>query len=102
MNDRLPNQLKDLIDTLGTQELRQINHYVVDRINLLHNRDVAEKMLQFRPGDKVFFHHSGRHIVGEGLRLNQKTVTVLVDGAHEWRVSPGAVSKFIEIDNRPS
>ena len=45
MNEGLPNQLKDLVDSLGTQELRQSNSYVVDRINLLYNCDVAEEML---------------------------------------------------------
>jgi hypothetical protein len=98
LRGKLPEQLKNLIDCLGIDELHEINHYVMERINLIHNRDVADKMLQFRPGDSVFFHHNGRHIAGVVTRLNQKTMTVLVDGAHEWRVSPKLVSKFIEID----
>jgi hypothetical protein len=87
------------IDRLTEDELRDLNHRIVERLRVMHQLRAHGAMMKFSIGDRVAFNADGRRIVGVLTRYNRKTVTVIADGGHGWNVSPGFLSRD---DSEPS
>jgi hypothetical protein len=48
----------------------------------------------FREGQRVKFDHAGRTRYGLVASVNEKTVSVIVEGEGRWRCSPGGLTKI--------
>ena len=44
--------------------------------------------------DRVSFTHNGKYYEGVVTRLNQKTITVILDDGNRWNISPGNLKKI--------
>lgn len=78
------------IDLLTEEELIELNHRIVERLKMLSQMRVHQKMLDFKVGQKVWFTApDGRKVTGTLTRHNQKTVTIVSEDGHRWNVSPG-------------
>jgi hypothetical protein len=82
------------IDTLGEDELRDLNHRIVARLRALRDMRAHVGMLEFRIGDRVTFPTSGGYRVsGVLIRYNRKTVSVITDDGAHWNVAPSFLVK---------
>jgi hypothetical protein len=75
---------------LTEAELHLLNHLVVDRLRWIQESRRVQHMAKYYVGDRVCFHdRDGVHIEGRILRLNTKTVSIVTDDDHHWKVAPG-------------
>ena len=82
------------IDNLSEAELIDLNHRIVERLRFLSQMRAHSQMLEFRIGDRVTFHPDGLPpVIGMLTRYNRKSVTVITDDGHRWRVSPALLRK---------
>ena len=62
---------------------------------------IAEKKREaremFRVGQAVSFCHKDRDVVGTVVRVNQKTISVITDNGHRWRVYYGWARENVDI-----
>jgi hypothetical protein len=87
-DENLPKVLS-VLDLLTEQELTQLNHIVVARLRLMQQIRAHGQMMNFRLGQRVSFTNAaGQPVQGVVTRHNRKSVTILTDCGHEWRVSP--------------
>ena len=85
----LPRVLS-VLEMLTEEELVQLNQIVVARLRLMQQIHAHGAMMNFRIGQRVrFADSSGQLVRGVLARLNRKTVTIVTDTGHEWRVAPG-------------
>ena len=82
------------IDLLSEDDLRDLNHRIVERLRMIHQLRAHGAMLKFSIGDRVVFISDGRQISGIITRYNKRTVTVIGDGGHHWTVSPGLLTRI--------
>ena len=60
-----------------------------------------KEMMEFSPGDQVWFKPPGREkIFGTLVKYNKKTVTVITESGQKWNVSPHLLSKVIIVKER--
>ncbi|MGH9742076.1 MAG: hypothetical protein ACRD51_06960 [Candidatus Acidiferrum sp.] len=91
------------IDSLSEEELIELNHKVVARLRFLSQMRSHSAMLDFRIGERVKFHPTGRApVFGILTRYNKKTVTVVTDAGENWNVAPGLLSKVDSATARKS
>ena len=91
------------IDSLTEDELIELNHKVVARLRFLSQMRSHSAMLDFRIGERVKFHPSGRGpVFGVLTRYNKKTVTVVTDAGENWNVAPALLSKVDSTTARKS
>ena len=77
------------IDDLSEDELVDLNHRIVARLNFLKEARAHSAMLEFRIGDRVAFSPDGRRrLVGVLTKYNRKTVTIITEGGERWNVAP--------------
>jgi hypothetical protein len=82
------------IDHLSEEELIDLNHKIVSRLRFLREMRSHSAMMNFRIGEKVRFHPSGRpEVVGTLTRYNKKSVTVIAEDGMRWNVHPSFLSK---------
>lgn len=81
------------IDLLSEDELRDLNHRIVERLRMIHQLRAHGAMLKFSIGDRVVFSGEGRQVSGTITRYNKKTVTVFTDCRHHWTVSPSLLTR---------
>jgi len=86
------------IDGLSLEELVQLNHRVVERIKMLRAMQAHVDMMAFNLGARVSFDSQEGRLFGTLVKYNRKTVTVLTEDGRQWRVSPGLLSAFTDID----
>jgi hypothetical protein len=92
-SNQLPRVLSAL-ELLTEEELRQLNHVVVQRLRLMQQIRAHGQMLNFRVGQSVAFADStGRLVRGIIARHNRKSVTVVTPDGHQWRVAPEFLRK---------
>lgn len=91
------------LDGLSRSELAALNREIVRRLKLMDAHSIAQDMIQFRPGDQVSFTApSHGTLLARVMKLNRKTVTVLVDDGSSWNVSPHALTLVKDVKpNRP-
>lgn len=83
------------IDSLSEEELIDLNHKIVARLRFLNQMRSHTAMLDFRLGERVRFHPTGRgNLTGTITRYNKKTVTVITDSGEHWNVAPGLLTKL--------
>jgi hypothetical protein len=83
------------IDSLSEEQLVELNHKIVARLRFLSQMRSHSAMLDFRIGERVKFHPTGRaQVIGTLTRYNKKTVTVISDSGEHWNVAPGLLSKM--------
>jgi hypothetical protein len=90
------NRLLEALNRLSHDELVHLNREVVERIRFLRQAKTMMEMTKFRTGDLVeFTTDDDRVIVGNAIRVNQKSVTVqpLQPQAGTWRVHPALLRK---------
>jgi len=84
----LPKVLS-VLDLLTEDELVQLNRVIVARIRLMQQIKAHGQMMNFRLGQRVrFTTAAGQLVRGTISRHNRKSVTVITEDGHQWRVSP--------------
>ncbi|NLY26842.1 MAG: hypothetical protein GX049_04750 [Alcaligenaceae bacterium] len=79
---------------MSEEDLRYLNHMVVERLNLLAQAKSTMQLAQFAAGDRVNFTASDGSVkFGTILRLNRKTVSLVTDDGQQWKVSPVLLRK---------
>ena len=84
-----------LLDKLSHQELRDINEIAYHKIQIKSKQKNLEKISKFNIGEKVSFDNDNRVIIGTIISLNQKSISVMTEDNHRWRVSPNLLHKVI-------
>ena len=80
------------IDGLSYEELLELNHRVVARLKMIESMQAHVDMLAFNIGTRVSFEaRDGRHL-GNLVKYNRKTVTVVTDNGQRWNISPHLLS----------
>lgn len=81
-----------VLDLLTEEELVQLNRIVVERIRLMHQIKAHGAMMNLRIGQRVrFTTPAGELVRGVLTRHNRKSVTIVTDTGHQWRVAPSMV-----------
>ena len=87
-------QITDRIEKLNEQQLRQLNHIIVERLKLVNSAKALQALSKFNIGDVVSFDHYGEIIEGRIIRINQKTVSIItLDQKQRWKVAPAFLKK---------
>lgn len=94
MSASLPKKLLAVIETLNEDQLHALYKVVVERLNLVHKMRALYAMQNFNLMDRVSFTHNGKYYEGIVNRLNQKTITVILDDGTRWNVTPGSLTKL--------
>jgi len=83
------------IDQLTEAELIDLNHRIVARLKMLQQVRAHKAMLDFRIGERVWFHPTDREapLYGVLTKYNQKSVTVITDDGEHWNVAPVLLHK---------
>ncbi len=82
-------KFESFLEGLTHHELTVLNRMVVDRIHIMHKANTLMSMSKFHIGDRVSWDGSDGIIrSGTIIRMNQKTVSVKIDDASYWNVSP--------------
>ena len=85
------------LDDLSYDELLDLNGRIIERLKLLDATDTINAMMKLNVGAKVCF-DSSRHGMQTGtiIKFNPKTVVVLTDEGHRWKISPQMLSPLIK------
>jgi len=82
------------ISGLSIEELVELNHEIMARIENLHQAASYRSMAKLKVGDRVSFTPTpGQPLQGTILRLNKKTVSICTDEKQYWKVSPTLLTK---------
>ncbi len=98
------------VEKLSLEELVDLNKRVVHRIRYLYSLKTRSQLDRFEVGDHVTFQGDGKTIAGvvvrpplhrwgtvrqcsSGGRVNQKTLSVLTDCRHHWKIHPKFLTK---------
>lgn len=93
MDDILLNnhtKIESFIKELSEDELVYLNKLVVERIRYLRQVETTNQMAIFNLGDNVEYQDNhGAMLQGRVIKINKKTLTVLMDDRKQWNVHPG-------------
>lgn len=83
------------IDGLNEQELRELNHHIVERLRMYRDLKAHVTMMDFRIGERVCFDSGDDRGVVFGIltKHNRKSVTIISDSGTHWKVAPGFLRK---------
>lgn len=87
--------LNDILSNLNEDQLRELNHKIIERLKLINRSYSTIQVAKFNLGDRVYFEHNGRKLIGTVVRLNQKSVSVELENNQQWRVAPQLLKKII-------
>lgn len=88
------------IENLSLEELYNLHHKIVRRINELNIIKLYDKLKDFQIGEQVDFINKGNTIIGTIVRINQKTLSVKTKEG-SWYVDPRAVNRiFLASENK--
>jgi hypothetical protein len=91
---QLPVQVINNIEKLNENQLRYLNHIIVERLKLMNSAKALQALSKFNIGDIVSFDHYGEIIKGRIIRINQKTVSIItLDQKQKWTVAPAFLKK---------
>jgi hypothetical protein len=77
------------LDNLTREELEELNHRVIERLKYLDTVMAQQAMMTLNLGTQVSFASRQRgRVFGTIIKFNRKTVVVLTDDGHQWRVPP--------------
>jgi hypothetical protein len=87
------------IDNLTEQELRDLNHRVVERLKFLRDMKAHQSMMRFNIGSKVVFETGEGRVFGTLFKFNKKTVSILTEDNVQWNVAPQLLSLVKDTDD---
>jgi len=91
----------EAIRRMGEEDLRYLNHLIVERLKLIAQARSTAMLARFSIGDRVSFQsHSGERKTGTIVRLNKKTASIATDDGQQWNVHPGFLSSAGTDTNR--
>ena len=96
MDRPLPKQLLRLVDSLDEDQLHALYHVVAQRLQLAQKAHALAAMSQFHVLDRVSFVHNGKQYEGTVTRLNQKTISIMLDDGTRWNVAPSLLTKVAD------
>jgi len=99
MAKQIPKELIHLIEQLDEDQLHAVYNILAERLKFVHKARALLEMRKFNIMDRVSFSHNGKRYEGIVNRLNQKSITVLLDDGTRWNVSPGVLEKIEGEDN---
>ena len=77
------------IRRLGEDDLRYLNHLIVERLKLVTQARSTALLSRFGVGDRVSFRSPAGDVkTGVVLKLNKKTASVQTDDGQHWNVHP--------------
>ena len=86
------------IDNLTEQELRDLNHRIVERLKFLRDMKAHQSMMRFNIGSKVSFETGEGRVFGTLFKFNKKTVSILTEDNVQWNVAPQLLSLVKDTD----
>ena len=86
------DKMKEMIDSLPESDLIKLNRYIVGKVHEYRSRRDLDKLMSLNVGDIVHFAGKVGVETGRISKINQKTVSVVVEGV-VWRVSPSLLKK---------
>ena len=96
MARQLPKQLLRMVETLDEDQLHALYHIVAQRLQLAQKAHALAAMSQFHVLDRVSFVHNGKQYEGTVTRLNQKTISIMLDDGTRWNVGPSLLTKVAD------
>src|SRR5919206_2156482 len=96
MKEPLPNQLLRMVDTLDEEQLHALYHVVAQRLQLAQKAHALAAMSRFHVLDRVSFVHNGKQYEGTVTRLNQKTISIMLEDGTRWNVAPSLLTKVAD------
>ena len=96
MDRQLPKQLLRMVKLLDEDQLHALYHVVAQPLQLAQKAHALAAMSQFHVLDRVSFLHNGKQLQGTVTRLNQKTVSVMVEDGTRWNVAPSLLTKVAD------
>lgn len=82
-------KIESFIKELSEEELIYLNKLVVERIKYLRQVETTNQMAIFNLGDMVEFQDNhGTMLQARVIKINKKTLTVLMDDKKQWNVHP--------------
>jgi hypothetical protein len=93
MARQLPKQLLRMVDILDEDQIHALYHIVAQRLQLAQKAHALAAMSQFHVLDRVSFVHNGKQYEGTVTRLNQKTISIMLDDGTRWNVAPSLLTK---------
>lgn len=82
------------IDHLTRLELVELNEAVINRLKTLEQGKRLKHLMKFNVGDLVSFPYDGEHHTGVVKKVNQKTLSIILDTKEEGRISPALIEKI--------
>jgi hypothetical protein len=96
-DNKLLQQVENVLDKLTKDELILLNRAVVRRIRIMNDLQRLKEHAAFTPGDRVSW-NDGRGNIRSGyvLRVNTKTISVEEEGDPEgiWRIPASMLQKL--------
>ena len=82
-----------MVESLDEEQLHALYHVVAQRLQLAQKVHALAAMSQFHVLDRVSFVHNGKQYEGTVTRLNQKTISIVLDDGTRWNVAPSLLTK---------
>ncbi|MDQ8209410.1 hypothetical protein QEH52_17920 [Coraliomargarita sp. SDUM461003] len=87
-------ELPESLQKWSDDELRALNHAIVDHLKQRRAVQARMEMTRFQRGCKVeFWSSEGDLIEGTVIKFNKKTVSVLTEEGTQWNVSPSLLTR---------
>ena len=83
-------------DSLDEDQLHALYHLVAQRLQLAQKAHALAAMSRFHVLDRVSFVQNGKQYEGTVTRLNQKTISVVLDDGTRWYVAPSLLTKVAD------
>jgi hypothetical protein len=96
MARQVPKQLLRIVETLDDDQLHSLYYIVAQRLQLAQKDHALAAMRQFHVLDRVSFVHNGKQHEGTVTRLNQKTISIMLDDGTRWNVAPSLLTKVAD------
>ena len=96
MDRQLPKQLLRLVETLDEDQLHALYHVVAQRLQLAQKAHALAAMSRFHVLDRVSFVHNGKQYEGTVTRLNQKTISIMLEDGTRWNIAPSLLTKVAD------
>ena len=96
MDRQLPKQLLRMVEALDADQLHALYHVVAQRLQLAQKAHALAAMSQFQVLERVSFVHHGKQYEGTVTRLNQKTISVMLEDGTRWNVAPSLLTKVAD------
>jgi hypothetical protein len=90
MSDIDIRRIEDVLKKFNEEDLRYLNHIIVERLKLISQAKSTNQMSRFNIGEKVkFTGPDGVEKNGTITKMHKKTVSVRIGEKEEWNISPG-------------